>query len=91
MNQKTNLEIISEILAKYKDHQSIVKIKSNKIGNEFHTVKEAEIKNTFLEIYPEKSTGEDQIPAKLVKLSISTKAFDLQFFLIMLSVPQLLL
>ena len=34
MNQKTNLEIISEILTKYKDHPSIVKIKSNKIGNE---------------------------------------------------------
>ena len=72
MNQKTNLEIISEILTKYKDHPSIVKIKSNKIGNEifqFHTVKETEIKNIFLEIDPKKSTGEDQIPAKLVKLS----------------------
>ena len=51
MKEKTNLEIISEILTKYKDHPSIVKIKSNKIGNEifqFHTVKETEIKKKFL-------------------------------------------
>ena len=72
IDHKTNLDIISEILLKYKDHPSIIEIKNNKINDEifcFHEVEQNEVKDIFHAIDSKKSTGEDQIPPKLIKLS----------------------
>ena len=64
--------IISDIITKYKNHPSITKIRSNKTDNElfhFHEVQEKEIKSIFQGINPKKSTGEELIPPKLVKIT----------------------
>ena len=41
----------------------------NNTSNEIFHIEEKDIKNIFHEINPKKSTGVDQIPPKLVKLS----------------------
>ena len=72
IEHKTDFDIISEILLRYKDHPSITEIKKNKMNDEifsFHEVEQNEIKDIFHELVSKKSTGEDQIPPKLVKLS----------------------
>ena len=72
IKEKNNEEIISSILKKYENHPSVAKIKKNKNENSnfrFHEIEEDEIKNLFHKINIKKSTGEDQIPPKLVKLS----------------------
>ena len=72
IKEKNNEEIISSILKKYENHPSVAKIKKNKNENSnfrFHEVYEDEIKNLFHKINIKKSTGEDQIPPKLVKLA----------------------
>ena len=72
ISHKTNSDIITHILTKHKNHPSVSKIKDNNTSNEifqFHEIEEKDIKNIFHEINPKKSTGVDQIPPKLVKLS----------------------
>ena len=72
IKEKNNEEIISSILKKYENHPSVAKIKKNKNENSnfrFHEIDEDEIKNLFHKINIKKSTGEDQIPPKLVKLA----------------------
>ena len=72
IKEKNNEEITSSILKKYENHPSVVKIKKNKSENSnfrFQEIDEDEIKNLFHKINIKKSTGEDQIPPKLVKLA----------------------
>ena len=72
LTDKHNREIITDILRKYENHPSIVEIKNNKNATnsfQFHEINENEIKSLFRKIDIKKSTGEDQIPPKLVKLA----------------------
>ena len=67
-----DLEILNKIKHKYKDHPSIKEIKTNIIETnnfQFHEIEENEVKNLLQEINPKKSTGEDKIPPKFVKLA----------------------
>ena len=67
-----NLDILSNILSKYNDHPSIIEIKNNnheRCKFQFHEIQENDVKLLLQNINPQKSTGEDKIPPKLVKLS----------------------
>ena len=67
-------KIISEIENKYKNDASIIEIKNRIITDEsqisfnFKEVSELDISKLFVELKTHVATGEDKIPAKLVKL-----------------------
>ena len=68
-----DIEVLSSIITKYKNHPSIIEIIKNKNCGDgkfsFCEIEQTEIKNLLLNLNANKSTGEDQIPPKLIKLS----------------------
>ena len=66
-------EILSSIISKYKDHPSIIEINKNNVWEEekfcLFEIDENETKKLLRNLNLNKSTGNDQIPHKLIKLA----------------------
>ena len=65
--------VIMNIITKFKEHPSIIKIKENNTDTSnvflFKEISQTEIKKLFMELNTKTSTGEDKIPPKLAKLA----------------------
>ena len=69
-------ELICDIISRYKNHPSIVKVKEMILHNDafsqlfnFKEISQTEVQMLFNELDTNTSTGEDKIPPKLVKLA----------------------
>ena len=75
-NFKNKNELICDIISRYKNHPSIVKVKEMILHNEafpqlfnFKEISQTDVRMLFKELDTNTSTGEDKIPPKLVKLA----------------------
>ena len=75
-NFKNKNEFICDIISRYKNHPSIVKVKEMILHNEafsqlfnFKEISQTDVQMLFKELDTNTSTGEDKIPPKLVKLA----------------------
>ena len=71
-NDISNSEVVYKIIENYKCHPSIIAINENlQIEDKFsfNTVSQDEILKHLKNIIPNKSTGDDKIPPKIIKLS----------------------
>ena len=69
-------ELICDIISRYKNHPSIVKVKEMILHNDAFSqlfnlkeISQTEVQMLFKELDTNTSTGEDKIPPKLVKLA----------------------
>ena len=80
MNDLNNEEFVDKCIQKYKDHESIKIIRENFAENmpfNFSKVNVPDILKSLKNVDPTKSTGNDNIPPKLLKLSATNLAYPL--------------
>ena len=75
-NPKEDNITVKNIIKQYKNHSSIINIKSHidspAIRSDIPTAKIEDINKIIKNINPKKATGPDKIPLKIVRLSVNT-------------------